>query len=183
MLLLLLICIVTVHRSPLCTLQGRMFRSEPLPAAVLQQLSATREATRTLHDFESAGDTQEEMQARHAWAMDTCIVSLGAAIRALREHALSGLEDLVGPALGMVIDTSEDEAPPCKRRRTRSDEESGEDRSLDDDEPDNDIPDAALAHDGGCGAPESGDDEPWDPFEEVELQRARDAGFSRGCSS
>ena len=115
------------------------------------------------------------MQNRHGWAVDICIVSLGAAIRALREHALSGLEDLVGPALHMVDDTSEDEAPPCKRRRTRSDEESGEDRSLSDDEPDNDIPDAALAHDGGSGAPESGDDEPCDPFEEAELQRARDA--------
>ena len=160
-----------------------MFRSEPLPAAVLQQLSATREATRTLHNFESAGETQGEMQNRHGWAVDICIVSLGAAIRALREHALSGLEELIGPPLGMVDDTSEEEAPPCKRRRTRSDEESGEDRSLSDDEPDNDIPDAALAHDEGGGAPESGDDEPWDAQLEAELQRARDAGFSRGCSS
>ena len=159
-----------------------MFRSEPLPAAVLQQLSATREATRTLHNFESAGDTEEEMQARHAWAVDECIVSLGAAIRALREHSLSGLEELVGHALGMIDDTSEDEAPPCKRRRTRSDEESGEDRSLSDDEPDDGIPDAALAHDEGCGSPESGDDEPWDPFEEADFQAAQNAGFSRPSS-
>jgi len=159
-----------------------MFRSEPLPAAVLQQLSATREATRTLHNFESAGETQGEMQNRHGWAVDICIVSLGAAIRALREHALSGLEGLVGPALHMVDDTSEDEAPPCKRRRTRSDEESGEDRSLDDDEPDNDIPDAALAHDEGCGSPESGDEEPWDPFEEADFQAGQKAGFSKPSS-
>ena len=123
------------------------------------------------------------MQARHAWAVDECIVSLGAAIRALREHALSGLEDLVGPALHMVDDTSEDEAPPCKRRRTRSDEESGEDRSLSDDEPDDGIPDAALAHDEGCGAPESSNDEPWDAQLEAELQRAHEAGYSRGGSS
>ena len=159
-----------------------MFRSEPLPAAVLQQLSATREATRTLHDFESAGETQVEMQNRHGWAVDICIVSLGAAIRALREHALSGLEELVGPALGMIDETSEDEAPPCKRRRTRSDEESVEDQSLSDDEPDTGIADAALAHDEGCGAPESDDDEPWCPFEEADFQAAQDAGCSRPSS-
>ena len=75
--ILLLICIVTVHRCTTLTFQS-MFRSEPLPEAVLQQLSATREATRTLHDFESTGDTQVEMQNRHAWAVDICIVSLGA---------------------------------------------------------------------------------------------------------
>ena len=120
------------------TLQG-MFRSKPLPAAVLQQPSATREATRTLHNFESAGDTQVEMQNRHAWAVDICTVSLATAIKALREHALSDLEDLVGPVLDMIDDASEEEAPPCKRRRTRSDEEFGEDRSLSDDEPDNGI--------------------------------------------
>ena len=147
--------------APLCTLRG-MFRSEPLPAAVLQQLSATREATRTLHDFESAGETQVEMQTRHAWAVGICIVSLGATIQALREHALSGLEELVGHALGMVDDTSEDEALPYKRRRTRSDEDSREDQILSDDEPDDDITDAMLARDTERGAPESGDDEPWD---------------------
>ena len=157
-----------------------MFRSEPLPAAVLQQLSATREATRTLHNFESAGGTQVEMQNRHAWAVDDCIASLATAIKALREHALSDLKDLVGPVLGMIDDASEEEAPPCKRRRTRSDEESGEDRSLSDGEPDNDIPDAALAHDVECGAPESGDDEPFDAMVEADLQAAQDAGFSRG---
>ena len=137
-----------------------MFRSEPLLAAVLQQLSATREATRTLHDFESAGDTQGEMQSRHASAVDDCIVSLVTAIQALSEHALSDLEDLVGPILVMIDDTSDEEAPPCKRRRAPSDEESGEDLSLSDDEPDNGITDAALAHDVECGAPESGNDEP-----------------------
>ena len=87
----------------------------------------------------------------------------------------------------MVDDTSEEEAPPCKRRRTRSDEESGEDRSLSDDEPDTGIADAALAHDEGCGAPESDDDEPWDGVTDAmlaqDLQAAQDAGFSRGRSS
>ena len=79
------------------------------------------------------------------------------------------------------------EAPPCKRRRTRSDEESGEDQSLSDDEPDNGIPDAALAHGVECGVPKSGDDEPWDRITdamlEADLQAAQDAGFSTGRSS
>ena len=59
----------------------------------------------------------------------------------------------------MINDASEEEAPPCKHRRTRSDEESGEDRSLSesdsDDEPENGITDAALAHAVEFGAPET----------------------------
>ena len=114
------------------------------------------------------------MQSRHASAVDGCIVSLVTAIQALSEHALSDLEDLVGPILVMIDDASEEEAPTCKRRRTRSEGESGGDRSLTDDEPDDGIEDAALAHDVGCGAPESGDDEPWDGITDAML--AQDVG-------
>ena len=95
------------------------------------------------------------------------IVSLATAIKALREYALSDLEDLVGPILDMIGDASEEEASPCKRHRTRSDEESGKDRSLSDDEPHDNIGDAV----GVCAvereAPESGGDEPWDGITDV----------------
>ena len=110
---------------------ARMLRSKPLPAAVLQQLSATREATRTLHNFESAGDLEDEVQAIHASTVDDCIVSPVKAIRALSEHSLSDLQTLVGPILIIIEEAREQQVPPytCKRRRTRSSEESGEDRS------------------------------------------------------
>ena len=91
MLILLLICIVTVHRCITTHLKA-MFLSEPLPAATLQQLSATREAMKTLRDFEAEGNTQSEMQAIYATTVDACIVSLVKAIQALSEHALT-----VGP--------------------------------------------------------------------------------------
>ena len=115
-----------------------------------------------MHNFEAEADLAGEMQASHAAAVDDCIVSLVRAIQALSEHSLSDLQDLVGPIIVMVNDAREEDAPPCKRRRTRSGEESGEDRSLSDDEPGNDIGDDVLARYGDREAPESGDDEPWD---------------------
>ena len=154
---------------------------------MLQQISATREATRTLRNFEAEGDFEGEMQAIHASVVDDCIVSLVKAIQVLREHSLSDLQDLVGIILVMVDDTRETDAPPYKRRRTRGDEESGEDRNLSDDEPDNDIGDDVLAHDVEREAPESGDDEPWDGITDAMLAQdvhgARGAGFSAGFSS
>ena len=156
-----------------------MFQSELLLEAVLQQLFATCEATRTLHNFKSTRETQGEMQNCHSWAVDICIISLGAAIWALYEHVLMGLKELVGPTLSMVDDTSEDEAPLCKHCRTHNNEESGEDQSLSNDEPDSSILDVALAHGKGCGASKSGNDKPWDPFNKADFQATQNAGFSR----
>ena len=122
------------------------------------------------------------MQKIHASAVDDCIVPLVIAIQALSEHALSDLEDLVGPILFMIDNASEEDSPPCKRRRTRMDEESGEDRSLSDDEPVDDIGDAVPAHDVEREAPESGDDELEDGITDAmlaqDVQAAQDARFS-----
>ena len=65
-----------------------MFHLELLPAAVLQQLFATQEATRPLHDFafEAEADLEGEVQAIHTDAMDACIVSLARVIQALSEY-------------------------------------------------------------------------------------------------
>ena len=125
------------------------------------------------------------MQAIHASAVDDCIVSLVKAIQALSEHSLSDLQNLVGPILIIIEEAREEQAPPytCKRRRTRSSEESGEDRSHSDSEPDNDVRDDVLVTDVEREAPESGDDEPWDAVVEVDLQAARDPGFSAGFGS
>ena len=149
-----------------------MFRLEPLPehvpAAALQQLSATREATGTLQN------TEGEVQTIRAVAVDVCIVSLVKLIQALSEHALSDLQDLMGPIAVSSDDASEEGTPPCKRHRTRSDGESGEEQILSDDEPGDGIADAALAHMHGveCEAPGSGNDEPGDGHSKPSLRLA-----------
>ena len=63
------------------------------------------------------------MQAIHASAVDVCIVSRVKAIQALSEHALSDLHDLLGLIAVSGDDASEQDAPPYKRHRTRSDED------------------------------------------------------------